>query len=140
MVRRLNPMGIQFYWLVLGVLSVWRVTHLLNAEDGPWNLVVRLRRRAGTNFWAGLLDCFYCLSLWISVPLAYFIGGGWKERLLLWLSLSAGAISLERLAPERVTAPAFAEDQEDHNVLRQQSTAVSDADSLPTRHSGSIGT
>ena len=130
-------MGLQFYWLVLGILSVWRVTHLLNAEDGPWNLMVRLRQRAGTGFWAGLLDCFYCLSLWIAAPLAYAIGSGWLERLLLWPALSAGAILLERLAPERTATPAFySEDQEDHNVLRQESTAVSDADSPPAGHPG----
>jgi len=92
---------------VLGVLSVWRVTHLLNAEDGPWNLIVRIRQRAGTGFWAGVLDCFYCLSLWIAAPLACVIGSGWLERLLLWPALSAGAILLERLAPERTAAPAF---------------------------------
>ena len=39
-----------YYWLVLGSLCVWRVTHLLHAEDGPWDLVVRLRRLAGAGF------------------------------------------------------------------------------------------
>ena len=115
----------QFYWLALGILSVWRVTHLLNAEDGPWDFVVRLRRRAGTGFWASLLDCFYCLSLWIAVPLAYFIGRRWFERLLLWLALSAGAILVERVVPERPAAsPFYSEDQEDTNRLRQEPTPV----------------
>ena len=45
----------EFYWLVLGILCVWRVTHLLNAEDGPWELVVHLRRLAGPGFWGKLL-------------------------------------------------------------------------------------
>jgi hypothetical protein len=118
-------LGMQFYWLTLGVLSVWRVTHLLNAEDGPWDLVVRLRRRAGNGFWAKLMDCFYCLSLWIAAPAAYFIGSRWFERLLLWLALSAGAILLERLVPERTeAAPFYSENQSvdredrDTNVLR----------------------
>jgi hypothetical protein len=93
-----------FYWLGLGVLAVWRITHLLNAEDGPWEIVVRLRRLAGSGFWATLLDCFYCLSLWIAAPFAYVIGADWMERLLLWPALSAGAIILERVAPEK-TAP-----------------------------------
>jgi hypothetical protein len=93
-----------FYWLALGVLAVWRITHLLNAEDGPWELVVRLRRLAGNGFWAVLLDCFYCLSLWIAAPFAYAIGAGWMERLLLWPALSAGAIILERVAPEKTAA------------------------------------
>ncbi len=119
----------QFYWLVLGILSVWRITHLLNAEDGPWDLVVRLRRHAGTGFWASLLDCFYCLSLWIAAPLAYFIGSRWRERLLLWLAMSGGAILLERAAPERTAAPPlYSENQEDTHVLRQEATAVAGDD------------
>jgi hypothetical protein len=43
---------------VLAALATWRVTHLLVAEDGPADVVVRLRRRAGFG-WAGdVLDCF----------------------------------------------------------------------------------
>jgi hypothetical protein len=115
----------RFYWLALGILSVWRVTHLLNAEDGPWDMVVRLRQRVGTRFWARLLDCFYCLSLWIAAPLAYFLGSRWFERLLLWLALSAGAILLERVVPERPAAPPFySEDLEVSDVLRQEPTAL----------------
>jgi hypothetical protein len=48
----------KFYRLVLGVLAVWGITRLLHAEDGPWDLVVHLRRSAGDGFWgkvAGLL-------------------------------------------------------------------------------------
>lgn len=29
------------YGLSLAVLCVWRLTHLLQAEDGPWDLVIR---------------------------------------------------------------------------------------------------
>jgi len=36
-----------FYLFTLSVLCVWRITHLLYAEDGPWDLFVRLRRFAG---------------------------------------------------------------------------------------------
>jgi len=114
-----------FYWLVLGMLGVWRVTHLLNAEDGPWDLVVRLRRRAGNGFWGELLDCFYCLSLWVAAPLAIAMGTGVKERLLLWPGLSAGAILLERLTSRSDAAPPAAvyfEEQEKQDVLRQQET------------------
>jgi hypothetical protein len=88
---------VDVYRFTLGVLAVWRVTHLLFAEDGPWDVIIRLRRRAGTGFWGNLLDCFYCLSLWIAAPLAVLLGSGWAERLLLWPALSAGAILLERV-------------------------------------------
>lgn len=91
----------RFYWLVLGTFAVWRITHLLNAEDGPGDVFVRLRKLVGEGFWAALLDCFYCLSIWVAAPIAYWLGDGWKEKLLLWPALSAGAILLERLTSNR---------------------------------------
>ena len=111
----------RFYWFLLGSLAVWRVTHLLHAEDGPWNLLARLRRLAGRGFLGSLLDCFYCLSIWLAVPFAYWLGESWKERWLLWPALSAGSILLERLTTlrEHSTAPYF-EEPEDHNVLLRQ--------------------
>lgn len=98
------------FWL--GILSVWRITHLLHAEDGPGDVVVHLRRKAGEGFWAQLLDCFYCLSVWIAVPFAIFLGQKPGERFLLWPALSAGAILLERVTDRRHgEAPAlFVED------------------------------
>lgn len=82
--------------LLLCVLAVWRVTHLLWAEDGPGDVFVRLRRLAGTGFFARLLDCFYCLSLWVAAPFAFLAARDWAGRLVLWLGLSGGAILLER--------------------------------------------
>jgi len=104
----------KIYWLILGVMAVWRITHLLNAEDGPWNLLVRLRRFAGDHFFGELMDCFYCLSLWISAPIAYVIGDSLKEDLLLWPALSAAAILLERLTlkTKEDAAPIFFEEPE----------------------------
>jgi hypothetical protein len=97
-----------FYGFSLGVLGVWRVTHLFNAEDGPWEILVRLRRVAGPSFWGELLDCFYCLSLWVSAPFALLLSSNWRELLLLWLALSGGAILLERVCPLSA-APFFEE-------------------------------
>ena len=94
-----------FYRLVLGLLGVWRITHLLAAEDGPWDLMVRLRRAAGTGFWAKLLDCFECLSLWVAVPFAAMLGNSWVERGLFWLGFSAAAILLEKSTTRRQPEP-----------------------------------
>jgi hypothetical protein len=94
----------EFYWLALGVLAVWRVTHLLNAEDGPWDLMVRFRLWLAAGFWGSLLDCFYCLSLWLALPLAAAIGETGWERLLLWPALSGGAILLQRLTEPAIPA------------------------------------
>jgi Protein of unknown function (DUF1360) len=86
-----------FYTFTLSALAVWRITHLLQAEDGPGALLARLRGLAGNRFWGQLLDCFYCLSVWVATPFAYFSGGAWTEKLLLWPALSGAAILIERV-------------------------------------------
>jgi hypothetical protein len=96
----------KLYWLIVGILAVWRVTHLLQAEDGPWDVVVRLRRALGDGVWGKLLDCFYCLSLWISAPLAWWLGEDGRERFLLWLSFSAGASILQQFTTRDAGIPA----------------------------------
>jgi len=109
----------RLYGFLLGTLSVWRVTHLLNAEDGPWDVIVRLRRMAGEGFFGQLLDCFLCLSVWIAAPFALFLGRSVSERILMWPALSAGAILLERATDrEHGEPPAlFMEDSEDENAM-----------------------
>ena len=114
---------VRFYWFVIGMLSVWRVTHLLAVEDGPWHILARLRRRAGDGSFATLLDCFYCLSLWLAAPIAWMIGDGWKERTLLWLAFSGGAILLERATSWGATVPpaVYREEKEsDDELLRKK--------------------
>jgi hypothetical protein len=113
----------RLYRFLLGVLSVWRITHLLNAEDGPWDGVVHLRRSAGSGFWGELFDCFYCLSLWIAAPIAIYLGQKLDEQILMWPALSAGAILLERIADRGFgEAPAlyFEESEDDDVMLRQK--------------------
>lgn len=111
--------------LLVGALCVWRVTHLFNAEDGPGRMLVRLRRRVGDGWVGQLLDCFYCLSLWVAAPAAWLIGSGWKERLLLWLALSGAACLLERLTRDRdpLAGLVYEEEPKDAHGLRQSETA-----------------
>jgi len=89
---------VRFYWFIVASLAVWRVTHLLVEEDGPGDAVVFLRRAVGEGFWGRLLDCFYCLSLWIAAPIAWFLAVRWYEWLLLWPGLSGSAVLLDRMA------------------------------------------
>jgi hypothetical protein len=119
--------------LTIAVLATWRFTHLLWGEDGPWNACVRLRRVAGNGFWGKLLDCFYCLSLWIAAPIAWWMGGRWLERGLLWLALSGGAILLERLTTDtrpvsparwRVEPDAPQRKEDSQDVMLRSSTRV----------------
>lgn len=86
---------------VAATLATWRVTHLITAEDGPFNIVARLRQAAGAGFVGQLMDCFYCASLWVAAPLALWVAHGWDTRVVAWLALSGGAALLERAFPER---------------------------------------
>jgi hypothetical protein len=101
-----------FYWLALGILAVWRVTHLFHAEDGPWDIMVRFRLMAGRGFFGKLLDCFACTSFWVAIPLGIWIGDGIRQWILLPFALSGGAILLERLT-NREPQPPVAEYRED---------------------------
>ena len=92
-------MGIE--GLVAGVLAVWRITHLLALEDGPFDTVLRLRRALGDGTLGHLMDCFYCLSLWVGLAVAVGIDAlgathSAGATLLMWPALSGGALLLQR--------------------------------------------
>ena len=95
---------------VLAALATWRVTHLLGCEDGPADIVFRLRRRLGDSPIGGLMDCFNCLSFWVAVPAAFFVTTGPAPWAVSWVALSGAACLLERLGPQSA--------QGDHDVLR----------------------
>lgn len=87
--------GGYWYWFGLGVLAVWRVTHLLHVEHGPWGVFARVRAAAPSLGLGDLFGCFYCLSFWTATLAAWWLASSWQGRLLTWLALSAGAILLE---------------------------------------------
>ena len=92
------------FWirLVLAALATWRVTHLLAAEDGPADLVVRLRARLGQSSAGKVLDCFHCLSLWVAALAALFVSREPLVWLFTWLALSGAACLLERVGHDPV--------------------------------------
>ncbi len=92
-----RPVSLNLAFIV-GTLCVWRVTHLFNAEDGPGSIFVRFRRLFGSGFVGQLLDCFYCLSLWVAVPFSIWLAHSWGEGILFCLAMSGGACLLERFA------------------------------------------
>jgi len=101
----------EWYLLVLGSLAVWRLTHLLSAEDGPGNIVARLRGAAGRGALGDMFDCFNCLSLWVSIPFAIILGAGWRQMVLLWLGLSGASILPQRLTDKPMSA-SYVEDRQ----------------------------
>lgn len=85
-----------WFYFTCTVLVVWRLTHMLGREDGPFDIIFVLRRKAGNSFWGSLLDCFYCLSIWIALPFGIWLGGTWPEKIFFWLALSGAACLLEQ--------------------------------------------
>lgn len=118
-------MAHRLYLFGLAALGVWRITYMVSSEDGPWACFFRLRQAVDGRSGGNLLSCFYCLSVWVAMPFAIAIGAGLRERLLLWLALSAAAILLERLTARSVPAaqyfehPAGDEGDPDHVMLRK---------------------
>src|SRR5436190_19818328 len=85
------------FLLLLSVLAVCRISRLLSQEDGPFDLVIKFRKLFGQGFFGNLLDCFYCLSMWVSIPFAVWLASDWKEGVVCWLALSCGACILFKL-------------------------------------------
>jgi hypothetical protein len=85
--------GVRF---ALGALATWRLTHLLAVEDGPGDVILRVRVRVGES-WAGeLLDCFNCMSIWAAAPVATVVAPRSRDLPLVWLALSGAACVLEQ--------------------------------------------
>jgi hypothetical protein len=111
-------------WLrfTLGAIATWRVTHLFIVEDGPRQIFARMRKSVATGVLQGLLDCFYCLSIWVAVPFSFLLGHNATDRLLLWPALSGAAILLENLSTRLggASPPAYFEEGEDNDGLLRE--------------------
>jgi len=95
---------------LIASLAVWRVTHLLNAEHGPWGLGMGLRRLAGKSLFGQALACFYCLSFWVALPFVPWLTRQPASAAVAWFGLSGAAILLQRLSDRRPPPAAWHED------------------------------
>lgn len=109
-------------------LATWRLAHLFAEEDGPWDLVLRLRARLGASLAGAAMDCIHCLALWIAAPLALVMAREPAAWALAWLAI-AGAASLAALLTERAAAP----DEGDRHALLWPGTrgAAPRSDDIP---------
>ena len=93
--------AMNWFSFLIAALVVWRLTHLLGKEDGPFDIIFLVRKKAGAGFFGNLLDCFYCLSIWVAIPFGIWIGTNWMERIVAWLALSGAACLLEQATSNR---------------------------------------
>lgn len=92
------------FWqrFIIAALATWRITHLLALEDGPGDVFFKLRTRLGNGFLGKLMDCFYCMSLWIAAPFSLLVSADLRTAAVVWFALSASSCLMER-----ATAPAI---------------------------------
>jgi hypothetical protein len=81
----------------VAALATWRVTHLLAHEDGPADIIVRMREELGDSQLGALMDCFQCASMWVAIPFAFFAAKKSSDRIAAWLALSGAACIIEEV-------------------------------------------
>lgn len=89
---------------LLGALATWRVSVLLVREDGPFDLFARLRQVTSGTMPGRALECFYCTSLWMAAPVAFWLAGATRRWIIVWLALSGAACLLDRFSARREPA------------------------------------
>jgi len=95
---------------IIIILAIWRVTSLLHAEDGPFHIFETVRKTVGK--YTEAFDCFWCLSIWVAIPFAYFS----ENFIVYWLAYSAGAIIVNEVV-DRLNNVQLQEKDEDNGEL-----------------------
>jgi predicted acyltransferase len=115
-----------WFGFVLGVFASWRLAHLLACEDGPWDLLARLRAAVGNGVLGRLMDCFYCVSLWVAAPFGLLLGRSAQECVLAWLALSGAACLLERMGRDPLVIQPLPNEGEHHELLRRETDGTAE--------------
>lgn len=74
------------------VLAIFRITYLLVEDYGPFNVFEKLRIITAKYRFINL-DCFYCTSIYISLPFA-LLNSLW---FIYWMGYSGAAILIYRV-------------------------------------------
>ena len=83
-------------YFVLAIIA-WRLTHLISLEDGPFDLIIKLRTLLGNSFFGKLMDCFYCTSVWVGLIGGIYAGDNLVQIIILTLYYSGAALLFEKL-------------------------------------------
>ena len=97
-----------FIMFVIISLAVWRISSLLAREDGPFDVLARIRafvgveydaesEMFGTNGFAKGLICVWCNSVWFSAVGAIFIADNVFEWFAYTLAISTVAIMVDSM-------------------------------------------
>jgi len=94
---------IEFTLTLLSAFAVYRMSHLLKYDEGPFHVFQKLRVFLGTRasyskiakFFADIVNCCYCSSIWIAIPFALALCTIYSftviNFIILWLGLAGVA-------------------------------------------------
>ena len=116
------------HWL-LALLATWRVAALLVYEDGPADMIVRLRVRLGQSVAGRMMDCFQCTSVWVAAGFAFYVTREPRDWPVVWLALAGGASLLDRIHHREPAARLEFEQEGDseNELLRSETRGVDSA-------------
>lgn len=63
----LNANADNWFWLVIAILVVWRLTTLICYEAGPFNIMTKFRLLLYRIKLGSLIECFHCAAMWASL-------------------------------------------------------------------------
>lgn len=83
-------------WLLLSTLVVWRVTAFVCYEEGPFDIMVLLRRGLVRIGLGRLVGCFHCTAVWISLVTVAAVYHPAVTSIFLVLAVAGAASIVER--------------------------------------------
>lgn len=89
---------------VLAALAVWRVTLLVATERGPFAIMQAIRDTKVAKSYAADIECFSCMSLWVSAMLSIFVSNDLWSLLVVIPALSGLAIALEMILSRSIVS------------------------------------
>jgi hypothetical protein len=81
----------------IACLAIWRIASLITGEEGPWGIFRRIRAYvtlSSPSLGEGI-HCLWCISLWISPFLAFWITTDIPTWVIATFALSAGSIMID---------------------------------------------
>ncbi len=90
--------------MIVDVLIVWRLTHLINIEDGPYKVFFNFKvwlKKKRHNFLFEMFQCFLCLSVWVGWAIAMLEFRSHSNPFAYGIALSGAAILLQFISGDK---------------------------------------
>lgn len=90
---------VTLFKFILACLATWRICSLISGEEGPWNIFRRIRAYVtlkSPSLGEGA-HCLWCVSLWISPFVAFWISTDIPAWVVSTFALSGGAILVDAI-------------------------------------------